>query len=410
MATTTFQPNTDLFAGITRLRQRLRGRGLYFGLILLAALVAFELFNFSTTEYALVTLFGEREALGVATWATVLAIAFCGIDFAGLSRLFTPETGRKEPKEIWLLTGAWFLGAGMNALMTWWAVGSALSANPALGNELVSRADMLHYGPIFIAALVWLTRILIIGTFAFAGDHIFSTAEGQAGAVVEGRARPIGRRGRSRFDLGRGNRRSAGRPAAPRAVPKPSTAGALPGRSQAVESSSYYAHSADSAEGRRCYDSQRSLFGRGAGDGHSGRPSGGGAGASRRTSLDRFSTPALASAAASTPTATAAATAAATGRSSYGPPDPPPARRSVDLDRFAFPAVASSVRESLPAGRAINTRASSTRTVSRPDRPAEPPGIFSGARGRRGSEAASSSGKSSAPEQTGRELEYVDLD
>ena len=92
MASTTIQFNLNPFGGLRSLRRRVIARGLWLGLILLAALVAFELFNFATTEFALQTLFGERDALGVATWASVLAIAFCGIDFAGLSRLFTPET------------------------------------------------------------------------------------------------------------------------------------------------------------------------------------------------------------------------------------------------------------------------------------------------------------------------------
>lgn len=262
MATTTFQVNGDLFAGIRRFRQRLTARGLWFGLILLAALVAFELFNFATTEYALQSLFGTHDALGITTWAKVLAIAFCGIDFAGLSRLFTPETGRKEPREIWLLTGAWFLGASMNAVMTWWAVGSALSANPTLGNELASRADVLTYGPIFIAALVWLTRILIIGTFAFAGDHIFSTAHG-AGGVVESRARPVGASHGGRF--GGGERVTR---AEPRAVPKPSQRPGLPERSMPLASSSY-AQPNDRAEsdpvGSNRYSARRNLFGSGTG-------------------------------------------------------------------------------------------------------------------------------------------------
>ena len=251
MAATTYRSFYGGTPPLAVLRARLKGRGLWFGLILLAALVAFELFNFSTTEYALNTLFGSHEALGLATWAQVLAIAFCGIDFAGLSRLFTPETGRKEPKEIWLLTGAWFLGAGMNAIMTWWAVGSALAENSALGNELVSRADILHYGPIFIAGLVWLTRILIIGTFAFAGDHIFTTAEKTAGGVVDSVARPVRSRSR-RTEM----RTSTGS----RAVPKPQPAASLPVREYGLPSLA-----ADDPGTQRRHETQRSLFGRGAG-------------------------------------------------------------------------------------------------------------------------------------------------
>jgi hypothetical protein len=143
-----------------------------FGLILVAALSAFELFNFATTEYALATLIGGIEVLGV-NWSSVLAIAFCAIDFAGLARLFTPERGRDEPKEVWYLLGAWFLGASMNAVMTWWAVTNALIGRP-LGNEIVTRDQLLTIVPIFVAVLVWLTRILIIGTFGVAGDRIFS--------------------------------------------------------------------------------------------------------------------------------------------------------------------------------------------------------------------------------------------
>ncbi len=189
MTTTTFRAAYNGFS-LAVLRRRLRGRGLWFGLILLAALISFEVFNFSTTEYALATLFGSHSAFGVLSWATVLAVAFCGIDFAGLSRLFTPEVGRKEPKEVWLLTGAWFLGASMNAVMTWWAVGSALAENAYLGNELVSREQILNIAPVFLALLVWLTRILIIGAFSFAGDHLFTTADRRAGAV-EADARPM---------------------------------------------------------------------------------------------------------------------------------------------------------------------------------------------------------------------------
>src|SRR5512134_2184796 len=87
-------------------------RGLAFGLIIIAALIAFEIFNFSTTMYALSDLLGDLEFASIK-WATILAIAFCGIDFAGIARLFTPEAGDKEPSEAWYLFGAWLLAATM---------------------------------------------------------------------------------------------------------------------------------------------------------------------------------------------------------------------------------------------------------------------------------------------------------
>lgn len=153
-------------------QQRLRfPRKAVIGIILIVALLAFEIFNFDTTRYALQNLLGNVEFIGLQ-WAAILAIAFCAIDFAGLVRLFTPEQGSAEPKEVWYLMGAWLLGATMNAVMTWWAVSLTL-LNHDFGNEVLSRAQLLKYVPIFVAVLVWLTRILFIGAFTVAGEHIF---------------------------------------------------------------------------------------------------------------------------------------------------------------------------------------------------------------------------------------------
>jgi hypothetical protein len=141
------------------------------GAILVIALIAFEMFNFDTTRYAMENLLGGVTFLGMS-WAVILAIAFCAIDFAGLARIFTAEQGADEPKEVWYLAGAWFLAATMNAIMTWWAV-SLVLLNHSFGNEVLNRQQLLQYVPIFVAVLVWLTRILFIGAFAVAGDKLF---------------------------------------------------------------------------------------------------------------------------------------------------------------------------------------------------------------------------------------------
>jgi hypothetical protein len=150
------------------------------GLILIVALLAFEIFNFDTTRFALESLLGEVAFVGV-TWATILAIAFCAIDFAGLARLFTPERGKDEPKAVWYLMGAWLLGATMNAVMTWWAVSLTLLSHE-FGNEVLGRETLLTFVPIFVAALVLLTRVLFIGAFSVAGEHVFDLA-GQGDSV-----------------------------------------------------------------------------------------------------------------------------------------------------------------------------------------------------------------------------------
>ncbi|MFN2143386.1 MAG: hypothetical protein ACK2U5_23075 [Candidatus Promineifilaceae bacterium] len=154
-----------------------RQRKIFIGIILLLALLAFEIFNFDTTQFALQSLLGDVKFLGIM-WATILAIAFCSIDFAGLIRLFSPENGTGANKEAWYLMGAWLLGATMNAIMTWWAVSLTL-LNNNFGNEVLSRDELLHYVPIFVAVLVWLTRILFIGAFSIAGAQLFQSASSQ---------------------------------------------------------------------------------------------------------------------------------------------------------------------------------------------------------------------------------------
>jgi|GEM_PF-86447 len=151
-------------------------RGLVFGGIIIAAMLAFELFNYTTTDFALTNLLGDLRFVGLR-WATILAIAFCGMDFAGIARLFTPEKGRSERTETWYLLGAWFLAATMNAMLTWWGVSLALLTHASLGNEILSRQTLLSVVPVFVAILVWLIRILLIGLLSMAGERLFTFME-----------------------------------------------------------------------------------------------------------------------------------------------------------------------------------------------------------------------------------------
>jgi hypothetical protein len=168
---TMFQPQQVFTRASKRFVADAFSRHLAIGLLLVVALLAFELFNFDTTQYALANLLGDVSFLSIR-WATILAFAFCAIDFAGLAHLFTPERGRAEPRESWYLMGAWLLGATMNALMTWWAINLTLLEHQ-FGNEVLSREQLLDFVPIFVAVLVWVTRILFIGAFSVAGDHLF---------------------------------------------------------------------------------------------------------------------------------------------------------------------------------------------------------------------------------------------
>jgi len=151
-------------------------RGAIFGSILISALLAFELFNFGTTSFALQDVLGNLKFAGFQ-WSTILAFAFCGMDFAGIARIFTPEQGRDEPAEVWYLFGAWLLAAAFNAMLTWWGVSVAILNHTAVGGSLVGQTVMIKVVPIFVAAMVWLIRVLIIGTFSVAGERLFTLAD-----------------------------------------------------------------------------------------------------------------------------------------------------------------------------------------------------------------------------------------
>jgi hypothetical protein len=151
-------------------------RGMAWGLIIIGALLAFEMFNYSTTQFALNDVLGDLTFAGIR-WATILALAFCGIDFAGIARLFTPEQGREEPAEVWYLFGAWILAAAMNAILTWWGVSVAIASHPNLSSEVISITTLTKIVPVFVAIMVLLIRVLIIGTFSVKGGKLFSQAD-----------------------------------------------------------------------------------------------------------------------------------------------------------------------------------------------------------------------------------------
>jgi hypothetical protein len=167
-----------LFRDLTRGRRF--NRGAAWGVMIIGALLAFEVFNFSTTQFALADVLGSLTFAGVR-WATILAIAFCGIDFAGIARIFTPEQGADEPKEVYYLFGAWLLAATFNAMLTWWGVSVAIVNHVSQsGGAVISNETMTRVVPVFVAAMILLIRVLIIGTFSLAGDRLFTTDDTRA--------------------------------------------------------------------------------------------------------------------------------------------------------------------------------------------------------------------------------------
>lgn len=148
-------------------------RGILLGVILCCALIGFEMFNYSTTEVALRDLLGDLRILGIS-WATILTIAFCGIDFAGIARLFIPEEEQGKSNDVWYLFGAWLLAATMNAVLTWWGVSLAVVNRSLASAAFINPTTLTQIVPVFVALMIWITRILLIGTFSAAGPRLFS--------------------------------------------------------------------------------------------------------------------------------------------------------------------------------------------------------------------------------------------
>jgi hypothetical protein len=147
--------------------------GTVYALIIILAMLAFEIFNYSTTAFSLQDLLGDLKFAGIS-WSTFLALAFCGIDFAGIAKLIVPENRRTDLKESWYLFGAWLIAATANAALTWWGVAVAISDHALKSSSIISTTTLTRTIPLFVAILVWVLRILIIASLTSALERLSS--------------------------------------------------------------------------------------------------------------------------------------------------------------------------------------------------------------------------------------------
>jgi hypothetical protein len=141
--------------------------GTVYAVIIVSAMIAFETFNYSTTAFSLQDLLGNLKFAGIP-WSTFLALAFCGIDFAGIARLIAPENRKTDLKESWYLFGAWLIAATANAALTWWGVAVAMSGHTLKSSAIINLDTLTKVVPVFVAILVWVIRILIIASLSSA--------------------------------------------------------------------------------------------------------------------------------------------------------------------------------------------------------------------------------------------------
>ena len=138
-------------------------------LSVLVTLAAFEVFNYSTTAFALRSLFGSLTAGGM-NWASLFAVAICCMDIAGIIRLFLPTDDLTQIGRDHRLFGAWLLAAGLNTWLTWRGISLAITFHQAQIGWVVDERVLTNTLPVFIAFLVWLIRVLIIGSLSHPGS------------------------------------------------------------------------------------------------------------------------------------------------------------------------------------------------------------------------------------------------
>jgi hypothetical protein len=149
---------------------RMRKDVLYI-IVFVVALSAFEAFNYSTTDFALSDLLGDLKFAGIA-WSTLLSVAFCGIDFAGIALLLAAPAHNEDNRSAWFMFGAWILAATMNAILTWWGVVLAIQSHPVVSAGVVDESFVTRTVPVFIALMVWVICILLVGSLSKKGDRL----------------------------------------------------------------------------------------------------------------------------------------------------------------------------------------------------------------------------------------------
>ena len=146
-----------------RFSRRLRANpSALFTALVAAAWLGFEFFNYAATEFALRDLIGSWGTFGLR-WSTLLALAFCGMDFAGVARLFISTRAEASSRGGWYLFAAWLLAAAANTCLTWWGITVAIYNHPVEGALMIDPLTFVRVAPAAVALLLWLMRILLVG-------------------------------------------------------------------------------------------------------------------------------------------------------------------------------------------------------------------------------------------------------
>jgi len=134
-------------------------------LTMLVCMAAFEIINFAITSLAFRSLLSRYTVL-VLDSATWLATVVCCVDIIGILYLFLLFPGPSHNIVKRRLFSVWLLVTGLNSWLLWLGIGQAIVVHQAQTDLVINAGIMVHIIPAFIVCLVWLIRILLIGSFS----------------------------------------------------------------------------------------------------------------------------------------------------------------------------------------------------------------------------------------------------
>jgi hypothetical protein len=139
------------------------------GLLIFLGLAAFDVFNFATTRDALSSIITATLLNIPLSWP--LAVAFCAIDLGGIASVFTKEKGFREPWYVWMLGAGWIIASIANSGLTFMAIRMGMASAPIMHNPLIPADIAIKWVPILLASVIWLIRVMIIGSIIVADNH-----------------------------------------------------------------------------------------------------------------------------------------------------------------------------------------------------------------------------------------------
>ena len=90
--------------------------------------------------------------------------------------MLAPQSDHHDHRSTWFMFGAWILAATMNAILTWWGVVLAIGSHPVVSAGMVNERFVLRTIPVFIALMVWVIRIMIVGSLSKKADRLTEPA------------------------------------------------------------------------------------------------------------------------------------------------------------------------------------------------------------------------------------------